>query len=198
MRAREAVFVKSATKPKGYPPSTLPEVAIAGRSNVGKSSLINAMVGRQGLAKTSNTPGRTQLLNWFRVVPGKGRPLHLVDLPGYGYAKVSRAVRQGWQPMIEAYLAQREVLCGVVLLVDARRGVREEEVELVDWLAEMELPVVVTLTKADKLTKSKIRPVRSQARDSLGLGYLPLVTSASKGEGLTELWRAIFDLVSVE
>jgi GTP-binding protein len=197
LKAREAVFVKSATKPGGYPPPTLPEVAIAGRSNVGKSSLINAMVGRQGLAKTSSTPGRTQLLNWFKVVPGKGRPMHLVDLPGYGYAKVSRQVRQGWQPMIESYLATREALCGVVLLVDARRGARQEESELVDWLADLELPVVVTLTKADKLPKAKRKPVQNQVKRELGLRHTPIVTSASKGEGLADLWRAIFELVSV-
>ncbi len=191
MKAKEAEFVTSATKPKQYPAPTLPEVAVAGRSNVGKSSLINALVGRTGLAKTSSTPGRTRLLNWFRVVSGKGQEFHLVDLPGYGYAKVPREIRDAWRPMIEDYLGARDALCGVVLLIDARRGTQDEELSLVEWLAHHDVPVVVVLTKCDKLPKSKRKPVQARVKRELALMREPIATSASGGEGLDDLWRAI-------
>jgi len=196
MKAKEAQFVTSATKPSQYPPPTLPEVAVAGRSNVGKSSLINALVGRIGLAKTSSTPGRTRLLNWFRVVSGKGTEFHLVDLPGYGYAKVPRAVRDAWRPMIEDYLGARDALCGVVLLIDARRGAQDEELSLVEWLAHHDVPVVVVLTKCDKLPKSKRKPVQARVKRELALMREPIATSAAGGDGLEDLWRAVARLTT--
>src|SRR5689334_20185934 len=126
VRAR---FVTSAAKPADFPPPTLPEIAVVGRSNVGKSSLINALVGQDGLARTSRTPGRTRLINWFEI--GSQPPFYLVDLPGYGYAEVSAAVRQTWRPMIQAYLEQRTSLAGVLLLVDIRRNAEAEEQDFV-------------------------------------------------------------------
>src|SRR5215831_17296022 len=122
MRAREASFLVSAAAPSGFPPEAAPEIAFAGRSNVGKSSLINTLVGKKGLAKTSSTPGRTRLLNWFDVVPQSGPRLAFVDLPGYGYAKVSKELRAGFGPLVERFVKDRSVLAAVVLIVDARRG----------------------------------------------------------------------------
>src|SRR3954447_9146724 len=118
MRPRSARFVISASRPEEFPTGDLPEVAFAGRSNVGKSSLINTLPGVDGLARTSRTPGRTRLLNWFRVEPLKGGALHFVDLPGYGYAAVDRGLRASWRPLMESYLTDRPALRAVVLLID--------------------------------------------------------------------------------
>lgn len=187
-----ARFVTSAAQPSDFPPPTLPEVAIVGRSNVGKSTLINALVGQPGLARTSRTPGRTRLINWFQIE----ERFHLVDLPGYGYAEVSRALRESWRPLIEGYLAGRESLAGVLLLIDIRRGVAEEEEDFVPWLAERKMPVVVALTKADKLPKHKRALEVSRARQALGLGKPPHAVSATLGEGIAPLWRAVVQLAA--
>ncbi len=181
----------SATTPKGYPPEDLPEVAFAGRSNVGKSSLINRLVGVSRLARTSQTPGRTRLLNWFRVEPPKGGPVAFVDLPGYGYAKVSRSERDTWRPMVESYLTGRKVLRAVVVLVDVRRGADQEEADLVQWLKEAGIAAIVVLTKADKLAKSKRKPVAVALQRELGLGQPPILFSATTGEGVDDLWRLL-------
>jgi GTP-binding protein len=186
-----ATFVQSATKPAQFPSPTLPEIAFAGRSNVGKSSLINTLTGVPKLARTSNTPGRTRLLNWFRVDPPRGKPLHFVDLPGYGYAKVSRAMRESWRPMIESYLQGRDVLRALVLLVDARRGAEDEEAELLEWLATMDITPIVVLTKSDKLAKNKRKPAAMAVARTLGLDREPVLFSSHTGEGLSDLWRAI-------
>lgn len=189
MKLRGARFVTSAVEPAQFPPPGLPEVAIAGRSNVGKSSLINALVGQAGLARTSRTPGRTRLLNWFAVDDQPA--FHLVDLPGYGYAEVHRETRAAWLPLIEGYLGARSVLRAVVLLVDARRGPEDEELDFVAWLAERSLITIVALTKADKLTKSREKPVAAAARKALGLRRDPILVSATTRAGLDELWRMI-------
>ena len=125
-----ARFVTSAAQPSDFPPPSLPEIAVVGRSNVGKSSLINALVGQPSLARTSRTPGRTRLVNWFEI---DGR-FFLVDLPGYGYAEVSQAMRESWRPLIEGYLTGRTSLAGVLLLIDIRRGVQDEELDFAPWL----------------------------------------------------------------
>lgn len=195
MRARSARFVTSAADPAGFPPPDLPEVAFAGRSNVGKSSLINALCGAANLAKTSRTPGRTRLLNWFRVAPPKGEPLHFVDLPGYGYARVPRAVRQGWRPLVEGYLRDRSALRGVVVLVDARRGPEEDERDLLAWLADLGVPARAVLTKADKLSKSKRKPAALAAQRALGLPAVPALFSAHTRDGADDVWRLLTSLV---
>jgi GTP-binding protein len=189
MKARRAEFMTSAADPSGFPPPELPEFAFAGRSNVGKSSLLNAVVGVPGLARTSRTPGRTRLLNWFRVEPIKGPTIALVDLPGYGYAKVARELRYSWRPLVEAYLSRRSVLRAVVLLIDTRRGGESEEAELLEYLAELEVPAQVVLTKADKLTKARRRPAAAAVRRELGLAREPLLCSATTADGLDQLWR---------
>ncbi|WP_428261224.1 ribosome biogenesis GTP-binding protein YihA/YsxC [Haliangium sp.] len=191
MKAKRAEFVTSAAKPAQFPRPTLPEIAFAGRSNVGKSSLINTLVGVPGLARTSRTPGRTRLLNWFRIVPPKGPALHFVDLPGYGFAKVPRAMRAGWRPLIEAYLADRDALRALVVLIDARRGAQEEEIDLLAWLDEIHVPALTVLTKSDKLPKNKRKLTAMAVKRSLNLARAPILFSALDGTGLASLWQAI-------
>jgi GTP-binding protein len=187
----DAKFITSAAKPGDFPPPRLPELAVVGRSNVGKSSLINALTGQAGLARTSRTPGRTRLLNWFEV---DGR-FHLVDLPGYGYAAVDKDMRAGWQPLIESYLSKRDALAGVLLLIDVRRGPEDEELDFVPWLAGREIPVVVALTKADKLPKNKRMLEVAKAKKTLSLRRDPIAVSAQTGEGIDPLWRALDKLI---
>jgi len=188
MKIISAEFIKRATKPSEYPPGKLPEVAIAGKSNVGKSSLINALVNRKNLAKTSSSPGRTQAINFFRV----NDALSLVDLPGYGYAKVSLEVRETWKPMVESYLQTRREIRLVILIVDARRGLSPDDLALLDWLDYHRLPSLIVLTKADKLSQME------RAGQKKALGQQPLVAgkalsffSAVTGEGKEELWKMI-------
>jgi GTP-binding protein len=190
MNKVSARFVTSAADPSGFPPPSLPEIAVVGRSNVGKSSLINTLVGQPGLARTSRTPGRTRLVNWFAI----DERFHLVDLPGYGYAEVSRATREGWRPLIEGYLAGRTSLAGVLLLIDIRRGVAQEEQDFVPWLAEREMPAIVALTKADKLPKNKRALEVARARRDLGLRREPLAVSTTSNDGIAALWRAVVQL----
>jgi len=151
MHVKSAEFVTSAVKPDQYPEARLPEIAFAGRSNVGKSSLINTLVNRRHLVKTSSTPGRTQLINFFII----NQAFYLVDLPGYGYAKVPAAVKKKWGPMIEGYLKKRSSLQAVTLIMDIRRVPQVEERNFIDWLNLYHIPVIPVLTKADKLSKNK-------------------------------------------
>jgi len=185
-----ARFVISAAKPEQFPAPTLPELAVVGRSNVGKSSLINALTGNAGLARTSRTPGRTRLVNWFEV----NGNFMLVDLPGYGYAEVSRDMRESWRPLIESYLSDRKTLAGVLLLIDVRRGPQDEELDFVPWLEAKNIPIVVALTKADKLPKAKRNLEVAKAKKALGLKRDPFASSAQDGEGLEPLWRALVKL----
>lgn len=189
-----AKFITSAAAPKDFPPPTLPELAVVGRSNVGKSSLINALVGQDGLARTSRTPGRTRLLNWFEVTATT--PFMLVDLPGYGYAQVNQATRESWRPLIETYLAERKPLAGVLLLIDIRRNALDEELDFVPWLAEREVPLAVALTKADKLPKNKRTLEVMRARQLLGLRRDPLAVSTLSNEGLDPTFRALLGLLA--
>ena len=185
-----ARFITSAAKADQFPAPSLPEVAVVGRSNVGKSSLINALTGVSGLARTSRTPGRTRLVNWFEV----NSSFLLVDLPGYGYAEVSRDMRESWRPLIESYLSDRKSLTGVLLLIDVRRGPQDEELDFVPWLEAKNIPIVVALTKADKLPKNKRMLEVAKAKKTLGLKRDPHAVSAQDGEGLDPLWRAVTKL----
>jgi GTP-binding protein len=191
LRARKATFIASATKKDQFPPGGAKEVAFAGRSNVGKSSLINALVGQDGLARTSRTPGRTQLLNWFAVEPPGGKPIAFVDLPGYGYAKVPVAMQASWQQLIESYLTDRPALTAVVLLIDVRRGVEQEEEDLAAWLAERAITLIPVVTKIDKVSKHERMPILATVKRALKLPRPPLSFSALEGEGIDDLWRAI-------
>jgi len=188
MIIKSAEFVTSAVKPSQYPPADMPEIAFAGRSNVGKSSLINTLVNRKRLVKTSTTPGRTQLVNFF-VVNGV---FAFVDLPGYGYAKVPLPVKKTWGPMVETYLKGRPNLKGVVLLMDIRRIPRQEEKTFIDWLNHYHIPPVLVLTKADKLSKSKQAQQRTVIATALGVdagGLIPF--SVKTRQGRTAVWEAI-------
>jgi GTP-binding protein len=186
VKVTTATFVGAATEPGRFPTPSRPEVAFAGRSNVGKSSAINRLVGRRGLARTSSTPGRTQQINFFAI----DDRLVLVDLPGYGYAKVSQAARAAWRPLVESYLGTRGVLAGVVLIVDVRRGLEEEEHQLLDFLAALAIPVLVLATKIDKLN----RGAQAKALRALAASALPVVPfSAVTGEGVATVWKTIGD-----
>jgi GTP-binding protein len=176
-----------------YPKTGLPEVAFAGRSNVGKSSLINALVGRKGLARTSQTPGKTRLIHFYQV----DQLFILVDLPGYGYARVPEPMRRSWRPMVEGYLAARHQLRLVVFLVDVRRTPSHMDLQLKGWLEARGVPFLVVATKLDKVSRGKrasqlLGIARSMGLDASGvLGF-----SSVSGEGKRELWRAVLEAVS--
>ncbi len=183
-------FVGSAVDKDGYPELGLPEVAFAGRSNVGKSSLINCLTGRKGLARTSSTPGRTQIINFFSIDDF----LMLVDLPGFGYARVPERIRAGWAEMIEQYLGQSRWLRLVVHIVDARHVPGELDRRLLDWLTAHGRRFQVVATKVDKVPRSR-RPasLRAIARTLQVNEVIPF--SATTGEGKRELWRVLKEAV---
>ena len=154
------------------------------------------LTGVKGLAKTSATPGRTRLLNFFAVTPPNGPELVFVDLPGYGYAKLPKEMRKGFGPLIDAYIETRDALALVVVIVDARRGPEDEELDMVPWLEEHGRRPLVVLTKADKLPKAQRFPAAAAARKALGLKREPLFFSATDAEGIPELWRTIVAAVA--
>jgi GTP-binding protein len=201
MKILTAEFVISAAAPPQYPKDGLPEVAMVGRSNVGKSSLLNALLQRRALAKVSGTPGKTQLINFFRVTTDDraAASFRLVDLPGYGYAKVSRATREEWGPMIERYLRSRDALCGVIFLIDAR-GVQPSDVSTWRWLATLGVPLVPVATKIDKLKRGERKAALESMHAALGLGPNEAVSvcSSETGEGIAELRAAIKRLLAGE
>lgn len=188
MIIKSAEFITSAVKAPQYPDALHPEVAFAGRSNVGKSSLINTLVNRKRLVKTSSTPGRTQLINFFSV----NDSLCLVDLPGYGYAKVPAAVKRTWGPMIETYLKGREVLKAVVLILDLRRTPGIEELNFIDWLTSYGRTPILVLTKADKLSKTKQKKQVLAIGAALGVDPSTLILFSAKTRlGKPSVWSAI-------
>lgn len=194
MEVKQAEFIKSAVKPRDYPPAELPEVAFVGRSNVGKSSLINVLANRKGLVRTSSTPGRTQLINFFNI----NGMLTLVDLPGYGYAKAPPDVRKQWRPMIETYLAGRGNLKAVVLILDIRRAPSDGDLEMLSWLETYDIPPIIVLTKCDKLSKNERARQTALIADAIGRetgGLLPF--SALSKDGRDGIWREIERLAGI-
>ena len=192
MKIKSAKFVTSATKPSQYPPADLPEIAFAGRSNVGKSSLINTLVNRRHLVKTSSTPGRTQLINFFNINDSIG----FVDLPGYGYARVPVSVRKKWGPMIETFLSQRETLKGIVVIMDIRRTPGTEEIDLLNWLAHFNIAPVLVITKADKLSKNKQIKQVNHIIQTLAVDRNEVILFSAKTRlGKDAVWEAILALI---
>jgi GTP-binding protein len=192
----DAAFLKSAFQESHYPPPDKSEVAFAGRSNVGKSSLLNILVNRKNLARTSSTPGRTQALNFFLV---DGR-FYFVDLPGYGYARVSLEVKKSWRVMVGTYLRNRPNLKAVVVILDLRRDLEEEDRALIEWLEQEGKNVIAVLTKVDKLTRGERQSrVRQMEKDLSGVvSAKPILFSAKTGEGRKEIWDRLLSLMKAE
>ena len=203
MKIKDARFVLSAPSWATLPPPGAPEVAFAGRSNVGKSSLLNALLGRKQLAKTSGTPGKTQALNFFAVNPHptKEPELYLVDLPGYGYAKVSQGQRAAWQRLMGRYVIERAEdgpLKAVVQLIDSRHPPTKLDLELMAILLESPAPHLIALTKADKLSangRQKAVAALNQHLAPYGLEVPVVLTSSEKKQGIDELWRWVWTVI---
>ena len=189
MKISTATFIASAVAPEQYPRQPLPEVAFAGRSNVGKSSLINTLVHRKNLVKTSGTPGKTRAINFFMV----NQRFLLVDLPGYGYAKVPREIQASWRPMVETYLQQRHTLRAVVHIVDLRHAPTVQDQQLRDWLLHQDITIITVATKADQVTRSQRALHLQGIRQGLALPTVEPVWlfSAHNHEGRLQLWGCL-------
>jgi GTP-binding protein len=192
----EIAFIKSAFRQSHYPPADKPEVAFAGRSNVGKSSLINVLVNRKSIARTSSTPGRTQAINFFSVADR----FYMVDLPGYGFARVPLPIKSAWGIMVETYLRNRPNLKAVVVILDIRRDLSGDDERLLEWLNHFAIRALLVLTKADKLSRSqsasRSRLLQDQL-DSLSADK-PTVFSAKTKEGRKEIWQKILQAIQIE
>jgi len=189
IRVRSASFLVSAGRADQFPRAPWPEIAFAGRSNVGKSSLINRLLNRRKLAHTSSTPGRTRTVNFYLV----NEQFLFADLPGYGYAKVSRSVKEAWWELVEGYLRARWQLRGVVHILDARHPPSPEDREMQAFLGSVGMPSLIVLTKVDKVERGRRAAARRAAAQTLGLEdpEAPIAVSAQTGEGIPELWEAI-------
>ena len=185
----DVLFIKSAVSSEQFPPPDRAEFAFAGRSNVGKSSLLNKLVNSKKLAKTSSRPGRTRTINFFSV----GKDLYFTDLPGYGYAEVPLKERRKWKQIVEDYLKGRPNLRAVIVIIDIRRKAGERDLDLINWLTAFNIEVIIVLTKVDKLSKAAVQKqmalVLKQFKDE-AFGQ-PILFSAKTGQGKEELWRRI-------
>ncbi len=193
MKIVKAEFIKSASSASDYPRSPLPQVAFAGRSNVGKSSLINCLVERKDLAKTSSVPGKTRAINFFSV----NDAVVFVDLPGYGYAKVSKEIRQTWRPMVEEFFTTSPTIRIAVIITDIRRGPEQEEIDLASWLSVHLIPVLFVATKADKEKKSLVKTRIRESAHVLGISEDDIVLFSAKTRvGKALLWSRIREACS--
>ena len=199
MQVLDAHFLASATRQAALPPPAFAEVAFAGRSNVGKSSLINRLLGRRKLVRTSSTPGCTRGLALFRarlrLAPEDEATLDLVDLPGYGYAKRSKTERRAWGPMIESFLEERAGLRAVVVIIDVRRGPEDDDRQLLEYLEHLGVAAIVVATKLDKLAANKQKPALAKLKSELG--QKPVGFSAVSGDGVDALWKRMLSVASV-
>ncbi|KGR74417.1 ribosome biogenesis GTP-binding protein YihA/YsxC [Ureibacillus sinduriensis] len=189
MKVHNVEMVISAVKPEQYPEDGLPEFALAGRSNVGKSSFINKMIGRKALARISSKPGKTQTLNFYKIE----EQLFFVDVPGYGYAKVSKSEREAWGKMIERYITARSVLRAVVLIIDLRHPPTNDDIMMYDFLKYYNIPAIIIATKADKIKKGKWDQHKKVVRDTLEMDKNdPLIVFSSEtGLGFEQAWQEI-------
>ena len=186
MKIKDVRFIKSVFSPGDLPKPYLPEIAFSGRSNVGKSSLINKLLNRKGVAKTSSTPGRTQSVNFIEL----NNSFYFVDLPGYGYAKVPLSVKKSWQRLIEGYLTNRSSLRLIILIIDARRDPREDEASFAEWLDMHGIPFIAVLTKVDKVKKNIRQKSLSTWKKNLNVDHI-FPFSAVTGEGKDKVWSEI-------
>ncbi|MBB5172653.1 ribosome biogenesis GTP-binding protein YihA/YsxC [Texcoconibacillus texcoconensis] len=189
MKINQAEIVISAVGPDQYPKAPMPELALSGRSNVGKSSFINKILNRKQLARTSQKPGKTQTLNFYLI----NEAFHFVDVPGYGFAKVSKAERAAWGRMMETYFQEREQLQAVVQLIDMRHSPTSDDVMMYEWLKHLEIPVILIATKADKIPKGKHQKHLKEIKNKLNYDsedYL-IPFSAETAQGKEEAWKAI-------
>jgi GTP-binding protein len=186
VKISSARFVKSATRPDDFPRDQRPEIAFCGRSNIGKSSLLNSLANTRGLARTSSSPGRTQTINFFLI----DDRMYFVDLPGYGYAKVPKAIKENWGGMIEGYLRDRRQLKLAVLLVDSRIPPTDSDVVMKQWLDHHQVPNVVVLTKADKISRNQLHQTLRKSADSLQTKEI-IPFSAVTGTGTDEILTRI-------
>lgn len=190
MKITSAEFAHCVGMKSQLPETAIPEIAFAGRSNVGKSSLINCLINRKALARTSSQPGKTQTLNFY-LVNGQ---YYLVDLPGYGYAKVPLAIRNKWKALLEDYLVKREVLKGVALVVDSRHPPAASDLQMFEWLLHYNKPLFIIATKMDKLLQREQRPnIDRIAAAYRGVNVIPF--SSVKGSGREEIWRQIQNII---
>lgn len=189
MKVHNVEMIMSAVKPEQYPEEGYPEFALAGRSNVGKSSFINRMISRKSLARTSSKPGKTQTLNFYKIE----EQLFFVDVPGYGYAKVSKKEREAWGKMIEQYLTQREQLKAVLLIVDIRHSPTEDDCLMYDFLVHYNIPAIVIATKVDKISKGKLAKHVKIVKEQLDMRSSdPLIPfSSESGMGMEQAWKEI-------
>lgn len=187
MKILSAEFIISAALPWQFPTDNKPQIAFAGRSNVGKSSIINSLLHRKNLVKTSVTPGKTQLINFFLINDG----FYFVDLPGYGYARVPKNVTDAWAPMIEGYLKGASELAAVVVLLDSRRTPDERDKRLIEWLKQYDIPAIFGLTKIDKINRQELARVHKDIESALNISGALIPTSAENGQGIKELWGDI-------
>lgn len=195
----DAEFIAGATALAQLPAPTFAEVAFAGRSNVGKSSLINNLVRRKKLVRTSSAPGCTRTINIFRVrlrTDGEEAHLDLVDLPGYGYAQRSKAERKAWGPLIEGFLSERPGLRGAVVIIDIRRGVQDDDIQLLEFLESIGVAPILVATKLDKLPASKRKPAIAKLRNQVGRSVTPY--SSITGDGRDALWKRLLQVSSID
>ena len=185
MKIHSAEFLLSASTIRQFPAATLPEIAFAGRSNVGKSTLINSLLNRKKLVKTSATPGKTQLINFFKV----NDKFYFVDLPGYGYAKVPENVRRKWQTLVEAYLSERKTLRNVVLIIDSRHNPTIQDRQLLEWLKYFQRPSLIVASKIDKLKKGQVKNHLQKIKNNLSIESAPLGHSSMQYGSREEIWK---------
>ena len=187
MRIHSAEFLLSASTKRQFPAETLPEIAFAVRSNVGKSTLINSLLNRKKLVKTSATPGKTQLINFFKIID----KFYFVDLPGYGYAKVPESVRRKWQNLVEAYLSERKTLRNVVLIVDSRHNPTIQDRQLLEWLKYFQRPSLIVASKIDKLKRGQVKNHLQKIKNNLSIESAPLGHSSMQYGSREEIWKKL-------